>query len=1086
MGDELADSGSGGTAVAESGQIMKDRAEERASETQLETRKYIPRKHLTLEEAGKIIGNSAEGLRAQISQTNGNTNSNGMLTLYESPDGMNFIDRLEFGRWVYSLKSQREKTGVSIARHFTDGTTNPFDTVEYEPRHVIIKDKGEDGKTRVVYEADVETPTAWTDNSITIAAQKYFYNPDRDDWKEKIKTLIGKPFEHSPKHLIGRVSRFFAEWGFRLGYFKSGDDKKAFEDELNFLQIHQMVAFNSPVYFNCGLFEQYGIEGTPGVRFIRDPDTGKVTRNSRGCYTRPQTHACFIKGPEDDLESLMRQVMVEASVFADGSGIGHDLSNIRADGEPLSSGGTASGPISFLQVYDSSAGIIKSGGKTRRAARMTTLKQDHPDIETFVNAKWREDYKALILMKAGITSGLNGEAIQTVSFQNTNLSVRLDDEFFDQIEKDGQIELKYVTTGRVARKISARSLLRQISFGSWRVGDPAVQYESKIQEMHTCPNSGRINSSNPCSEYMFLDDTSCNLNSLNLLAFCDSKGNLDIEKLRHAERIMTIAADIANDAGSYPNEDIARTSPEFRTIGCGYANLGALLMRRGIPYDSDQGRALAAGITALLHAEACRTSAEMAENLGTFVHYDANRVPMLAVMRKHRASIDDIGTLKGIYDSDFTTVSVEGLNAIIDAAKTTMDAAISTGQTSGFRNAQMTVLAPTGTISYLMGCDTTGVEPATSLKIFKLLAGGGSLELVCQEIPNALRNLGYTARNIDEIVGFVDKNGTVIGTPYLSTDHYSIFDTAFSPDNSGRVISFSGHFKMLGATQPFISGAISKTNNLPETATVRDIYDGYVLGHALGLKAVSVFRYNSKPVGVLTFGNNGSAKELTRGEKRDAPHQGDAYHIAVKIGDTTFHINITEYPDGTPAQIFINAAKWGSERGGMLSTLGINLSSMLAYGVPLEEITKKLRQVDHIPNGFTNDPAIKNVKSFEDFLGRFLELHYLGNLEAATNPEKVEISGLRGLRNGAIRANRRIGFDPWDYEQVMKDPETGGFIEEDASDELSRLLAEAEKRRKETMTCSGAPLCPKCGNSMRVKKAGCYDCNCGFDVGSCG
>ncbi len=1013
---------------------------------------YNPTKHLKLEEALEM------GIPPEI------------LTYIPSYklNGTKFIDRLEIGRTIYNpnVKNNYANEGLGIERYFTKEKDDPFKSVgEYEQRRIEIRDY----KGNFIFTLDGEFPKSWNEVSSKVAASKYFFRPNEEEWGRNIEEIIGKPYEYSPIHLFSRVSTFFGEWGQKLGYFKTNEEREIFEDELKFLQINQMGAFNSPVYFNAGLYSKYSIAGSPGLNFVRDYETGKVTKVEEGCYIRPQCHACFIIGPEDNLESILNHGVTEGGIFTNGSGVGHNL-ELRAEGESLSSGGKSSGPMSFFGFYDHLASTIKSGGKTRRAARMTTMRYHHPDIMKFIRGKVREDYKALLLMKAGLEPGFEGEAYTSVKFQNTNLSVRLDDHFFEQLERGGEVELRYIKNHKVAEKISADQMLKEIAFGSWRIGDPAVQYESKIQEYHTCKNSGLINSSNPCSEYMFLDNTSCNLASLNLLKFADKKGNINIERYRKAAAIFTIAQDIANYAGSYPNPKIAAVSPEFGTIGLGYANLGSLVMRRGFAYDSDEGRDLAASLTAILTGESYLTSSKIAKSLGTFVHYEFNKKPMMEVMERHKENLDNIK-----WDKLEVTLK--------ESAYEVWEKVIENGNKHGFRNAQATVLAPTGTIGLLMGCDTTGVEPATGLKITKNLAGGGSLKLVNGEISNALNNLNYNDKEISDILDYIDKNSEAAGAPHLNPDHYTIFDTAFSPNKNGRSIPFQGHIKMLGAVQPFVSGAISKTNNLPETATVKDIYDGYILGHKLGLKAVSVFRYYSKPVSVLSFGEKNIYKELKRGEKREPPQLRFGPKIEVEIGGMTHHINIGEYEDGTVAEIFVNAGKAGSTLTGLYDSFSIGVSTALKTGTDLEKLVEKFVGREFEPKGFTNHPYIRNAKSPFDFAFRWIAVEYLGKTEYADDQTKIDISKLRGIQNGATRIYQRK-IDDWNYKQVINDSELGGFSTVlNNNQEITKLVNKHGNNGKKS---SGIP-CRACGNMMDVVKANCYECsNCHEKVGGCG
>jgi len=1030
---------------------------------------YNPTKHLLLEELVSK-GVSQEAI-SKVSSFGYN--------------GKRFIDRLEIGRAIYDSNGKNGDygNGLAIDRHFTKDIKDPFESVgKYCIRHLEIQ--SDDGD--VIFSIDAEFPESWTENSAKVAASKYFFKPNDAEWQEKIKSVTGKPYEYSPKHLFNRISTFFGNWGQKLGYFASEEDKNIFEDELNYLQINQMLAFNSPVDFNAGLYDVYGITGSPGLNFVRDPKIGEVKKIEDGCYIHPQCHACFIKGPDDNLESILHHVVVEGGIFTNGSGVGHDLSVLRGRGESLSSGGRSSGPMSFFGVYDAVASTIKSGGKTRRAARMTTMKYTHPDIMEFIEAKPREDYKALLLMKAGLSPGFEGEAYTSVKYQNTNLSVRVDDEFFKKIDENGDIELKFVKSGKVAGKINAMNMLKKISHGSWRIGDPAMQYESKIQEMHTCKNSGPINSSNPCSEYMFLDDTSCNLASLNLLKFSDKHGNFDIGTYKKAIKIATIALDIANDAGSYPDEKIAKISSEFRTIGLGYANLGSLIMRKGLAYDSEEGRALAAALTAILTGESYKTSIEMSKKLGSFIHYEFNKEPMLDVMRKHMSSLDDV--MWAHLDDKFKQESYSIWNEVIED-----------GKRFGFRNAQATVLAPTGTIGFLMACDTFGVEPSIALMAQKNLAGGGKLTLVNEEVSNALNNRGYSPEQISDIIDYIKQKNVVDGAPHLNPDHYSIFDTAFTPQKNGRSISFEGHIKMLGVTQPFISGAISKTNNLPETATVKDIYDGYILGHKLGLKALSVYRYNSKPVTVLNFGEENIYKELRRGEKREFPFPtlGIEHEIEIndpELGPTKFHVRTGEFEDGTVGKIFIDCAQAGSSLRGILQNFAIGVSKALTRGVSLDDLVNTYAGQEYAPKGFVRipkkgnlslpHPYIKTTKSIADYIFRMLAIEYQGRTEFATEPDKIEVSKLRGVVNGAIDTYRKNKIDDWDFDQVIKDSELGGFNTVEGGQK--KVIPTKTKPINGIGTRNAGIFCKK-GHLMEIVKSGCWRCpECFEEVGGCG
>ncbi len=1048
----------------------------------MELKSYDKERHIGVQDAYQLVE----------SQNDSNLSSEKLRHAVKSEDirvykfkGQEFLDRLDIGRVYHQTPEKRQ--GLKLERHFTKKGEDPFASVEFGTRDVRIDEYKNGKKTgNIIFEMkDAEFPALWNDNQASVVAQKYFFRPDREEWKEKVRQKTGREHEYSLKHLINRVTHFIADEGFRLGYFATEEDRGIFADELKFLQVNRKLAFNSPVQFNAGIFNEYEIPGSQGIGFWRNPETGKVQKIFGGEQIHPQSHACFIKGPRDDLESIMRHSEHEGAVFSLGSGIGQDIGALRAETEPLSGGGRASGPLSFWEIYDKGAGTIKSGGKSRRAARMSTMRYQHPDIMKFIRSKVGEDKKVLLLMRNGYGGGMDGEAVRTAAFQNTNISVRLDDYFFEQLKKDGEVELKWIKSGEVAGKISAKRMLQEISYGSWRIGDPAVQYESKIQEMHTAKNSGRINSSNPCSEYMFLDDTSCNLNSHNLSAYADEKGNFNTRDFSRGVFISTIAADIFNDSASYPIEDIAMISPEFRTIGVGYAGLGTLLMRRGLAYDSDEGRALAGAITALMTGTVYEASAEMAEKLGTFTHFEFNKRPMIEVMEKHRKNLEDV--LWGNISGDLKEAAYNSWNNVIQR-----------GREVGFRNAQATVLAPTGTISYLLGSEnSTGVEPSLSLLVQKNLAGGGNIFIANDEVPNALNNLGYSKDQIREIINFInekDERGyvrsSVIGAPHLAPDHYSVFATAFGDSKGNGSIPFEGHIKMLAATQPFISGAISKTNNLPENATVKNIYDGFVMGYDLGLKAVAVFRNNSKPTQAVGFGGS-MGKKLERGEKEDLPYSGNSFRQEVKIGGTSLLVEIGEYVDGRPGEVVIESYNATSTMGNLLRVSGVMASDSLKRGVSLEKIVKSWigHKIEEFSGMVTIDepkgphPYIKTALSPLDFVGKLLLLHYKGRTEFSAEPEKVKFEELRGHTHGAFKAYKEMEIDDWDVNQVLNDPELGGFTKKQNGASATKNNGFDKKGNNNDR----GNVCNRCGNLMHQTAPGCFDCkNCGDKVGGCG
>lgn len=1059
-----------------SGSGLESRADFYPSYTRSIISSYDGNRHIALDDARGLINNeNLPALEFDMAV------QRKQIHVYDFK-GIKYVDRLDIGRIFHEVPET--KSGVKLERYFSDGKTNPLDTVgPYEERALRLIDK----KGNLIFDMpDAQFPKSWDSVSAQIVAQKYFFAPSKKEWKDKLFNKIGNVYENSIKHLFTRISNFFADEGAKLGYFASEEDKTIFRDELLYLQINRMMAFNSPVEFNAGIFNEYGITGTPGINYRTNPKTGEVVKIKEGDYIYPQCHACFIKGPRDDLESIANHFVDETAVFASGSGIGQNIGALRGENEKLSGGGKSSGSVSFLKIFDRGAGAIKSGGKSRRAARMTSMKYNHRDILEFIRAKVREDHKALTLMKAGYEAGMDGEAYTTVALQNTNLSVRCDDYFFEQVAKGGEIELRNVIDGKIVNKISADRMLKEIAFGSWRIGDPAVQYSSKINEMHTCKNSGEQQSTNPCAEYLFLDDTSCNLASLNLLRFTDNKGNFNVESYRKAAEITSIALDIANDASSYPIRDIAEISPEFRTIGLGYANAGALLMRRGVAYDSEEGRAFMGGLTAILTGVSYETSSKLAEKMGAFIHFEFNKSSMREVIKKHRSGLENI-----VWEHVPEDIKKEAYRA--------WDSVVEKSLTSSFRNAQATVIAPTGTISFLMGCDTTGIEPSLSLLIGKDLAGGGRVVLVNNEVQNALKNLGYNGKQIKEISDYVREEvkkdeggnsifrGTIRGAPHLNPQHYPIFDTSFGNHEGAGSIEFEGHVRMMGVVQPFVSGAISKTCNVPNKTTVKQIYNSFLFGYKLGLKGLTIFRDGSKPVSAVNFGGKGYL-ELKRGEKKDMPGRRDAYEVEVSVGGAPLHLVVSEYENGTPGQIVFLSYKAGSTLGALLSTSGIQASTALKRGVHLEDVIKGWIGQSFEPNGLVSGhPFIKMASSPLDFAAKFLRLEYLGDLDIAENKEGLTIEKLRGYKNGAIETYKRMGIDEWKFEDMINDAGFGGFAESD-----SRLPIVAVKDKPHITNGNGngnakGKTCNICGNLMNQTSSNCYECkSCGDKIGGCG
>src|SRR3954463_12976103 len=811
--------------------------------------------------------------------------------------------------------------GLTVERRFTEAGVNPFSTVEWEIRSAEVGTFKQD---------EIEFPTSWSQNATNIVAQKYFRG--RIDSPER---------ESSVKQMIGRVSGTIADWGRELGYFETDADADAFHDELTWILLHQHAAFNSPVWFNVG-FEEH-----------------------------PQCSACFILSVEDSLKSILDWNTKEGMIFRGGSGSGINLSNIRSAKEHLSKGGLASGPVSFMRGADSWAGTIKSGGKTRRAAKMVVLDIDHPDIVEFIWCKAREEEKAAALRDAGFDMSIDGDGFTSIQYQNANNSVRVNDEFMKAAEAGEEWHTTARVDGSTVGTYDARDLLGQISEAAWRCADPGVQYDTTINDWHTCPASGRINASNPCSEYMHVDDSACNLASINLLKFRKADGTLDAEKFAHDVDDVLLAQEIVVGPSSYPTEEIGVNARAFRQLGLGYANLGALLMANGLPYDSDEGRAMAAAITALMTGRAYRRSAETAAAIGPYERYEENREPHNKVMRMHREEA---------YKVDGLLTDPE----LVRAARVAWDEAVQLGEQHGYRNAQATVLAPTGTISFLMDCDTTGIEPDFSLVKFKELVGGGRMTIVNRTVPLALETLGYSPEEIDQIVAFVDENGKIIGAPGLKDEHLPVFDVAVGE----RAISHMGHIKMMGATQPFISGAISKTVNMPEESTVGDIADAYLQAWQLGVKALAIYRDGSKTAQALrTDAQKGkkapadaAADEPVepRPMRRKMPKERQSITHKFAIAGHEGYITAGMYEDGTLGQIFLtDIGKEGSTLRGMMNAFATSISIALQYGVPLETLVRKFAYMRFDPEGMTTNPEIPFAKSMPDYIMRWLASRFL-------------------------------------------------------------------------------------------------------------
>ena len=841
--------------------------------------------------------------------------------------------------------------GLAIERRFSSPDVHPFDEVEWENRHALIGDP----EDPAFEQREVEFPKSWSQNATNIVAQKYFRGQLGTEQRER-----------SVKQMIGRVAGTIAAWGREGGYFASSDDGDAFEAELTSILLHQKAAFNSPVWFNVG-FEE-----------------------------RPQCSACFILSVEDTMESILDWNTKEGMIFRGGSGSGINLSNIRSSVEPLSKGGLASGPVSFMRGADAWAGTIKSGGKTRRAAKMVVLNVDHPDIERFIWCKADEEKKAAALRDAGFDMRLDSDSFHSIQYQNANNSVRVSDEFMQAVEAGGQWELLARTTGEPTEKLEARDLMNQIADAAWRCADPGVQYDTTINRWHTCPESGRINASNPCSEYMHVDDSACNLASLNLMRFRREDGTFDVDDFMHAVDIVLLAQEIVVGFSSYPTEGIARNANAFRQLGLGYANLGALLMSDGLPYDSDQGRAVGAAITALMTGRAYRRSAEIAAAIGPYDEYELNREPHNDVMRMHRDAA---------YEIDGSLVE----DGLLHAARHEWDDAVALGEQHGYRNAQATVLAPTGTISFLMDCDTTGIEPDFSLVKFKELVGGGQMTIVNRSVPLALRTLGYSESQIEQIEAHVNENGTIIGAPELADEHLPVFDVAVGE----RAISHTGHIDMMAATQPFISGAISKTVNLPQSAKVEDIADAYARGWKGGLKALAIYRDGSKTAQALRTDAQEEveaaveeevAKRLP--ERRKMPRERESITHKFSIAGHEGYITAGKYEDGTVGEIFLtDIGKEGSTLRGMMNAFATAVSIGLQYGVPLEVFVKKFSHMRFDPEGITSNPEIPFAKSMPDYIMRWVASRFIDD------PDYLEDLGIMTHDVRARKEAQDAGLD---------------------------------------------------------------------------
>jgi len=911
---------------------------------------------------------------------------------------------------------------LGIKRYFTNPGTHPYDEIAWERRSAGIT--GEGGQSYFEQD-DIEVPKAWSQLATNVVASKYF------------RGALGSPErEHSVRQIIDRVVLTIRKWGEDEGYFTDSNEADSFEAELMHLLVNQKVAFNSPVWFNVG------------------------TRDE------PQCSACFILSVEDTMDSILAWISKEGRIFKGGSGSGLNLSNLRSSKELLSGGGTASGPVSFMRGADACAGAIKSGGTTRRAAKMVVLNCDHPDIVEFVNCKAEEEKKAWALGEMGYDMGINGEAWQSIQFQNANNSVRVTDEFMYASEANGDWHLRAVTTGETLETVKARDLLRDIAEAAWVCGDPGMQYDTTINRWHTCPNTGRINASNPCSEYMHIDDSACNLASFNLMKFVADDGEFRVDDFRQAVDVTITAMDIIVARSGYPTEGIAANARAFRQLGIGYANLGALIMSKGLPYDSDAGRSYAAAITALMTGRAYEQSTRLAERMGPFDGYEKNAQPMQGVLRMHQRAVEDV---RGDLVSD---------EPLLAAARDAWAAAVDRAALHGVRNAQASVLAPTGTIGFMMDCDTTGVEPDIALVKYKKLVGGGVMKIVNNTVPSALAKLGYDASQIDAIVSFIDEHETIEGAPGLEDEHLAVFDCAFTPLNGTRSIHYRGHILMMGAVQPFISGAISKTVNMPNEATPEEIMAAYILAWKSGVKALAIYRDGSKRTQPLSTGKSETpaaqlaAAASAHPARRRMPDTREAITHHFSIAGHDGYITAGKYEDGSPGEVFIKMAKQGSTVAGLVDSLAICVSMALQHGVPLEILVDKLSHTRFEPAGFTPNPEIPMAKSIVDYVVRWLGSKFL------TEEQKREV----GILTPGARAEA-VGLTV--VEDATDDAPSAKVIELPVAQTQGQTSLELPPTRggKYTFKQTDGAICGSCGWTM-IRSGTCYKCeNCGSTSG---
>jgi ribonucleoside-diphosphate reductase alpha chain len=900
-----------------------------------------------------------------------------------------------------------ETASLAVRRYFTIPGRDPFDEIEWETRDAFIP-----GKDKPVFDQkDVEFPKFWSQTATNIVAQKYFRG-----------RMTSPERERSVRQMIGRVVDTISAWGRKDGYFATEEEADTFEAELKAILVNQLASFNSPVWFNVG-FEE-----------------------------KPQCSACFILSIDDSMESILDWIRREGVIFRGGSGSGVNLSKLRSSKEQLSKGGYASGPVSFMRGADASAGTIKSGGKTRRAAKMVVLDVDHPDVEEFIWCKAHEERKARVLEQAGYDMSLDSPDWASIQYQNANNSVRVTDAFMEAVESDADWNLTARTDGAVVDTVKSKQLLKQIADAAWQCADPGVQYDTTINNWHTLPNTSRINASNPCSEYMSIDDSACNLASLNLMKFRREDGELDVEAFAHAVDVMFLAQEILVGNSSYPTPEIEANAKAYRQLGLGYANLGALLMARGLPYDSEEGRAYAAAITGLMTGRAYRKSAEIAGRMGPFAGYKGNAAAMIGVMAQHRAAVGNIQG-SGSVPSD-----------LLSACRQAWDDVLNIGEVHGYRNAQATVLAPTGTISFMMDCDTTGVEPDFSLVKSKKLVGGGEITIVNKSVPMALEKLGYAPAEVEEMVAFVDERNTVVSAPFMKAEHYPVFDCAVGD----RAIHYMGHVKMMGAVQPFISGAISKTVNLPETVTVEEVAQLFVESWRLGVKAIAIYRDNCKVAQPLSGKKEDGAQTtlvsalppapLT--QRRRLPDDRTEVGRKFRVGEYEGYIHVGLFDDGTPGDIFVDIAKEGTTLAGLMNSFMISVSLGLQYGVPLEVYVSKFAHMRFEPSGMTNDPDIRVAKSIVDYVFRWMGKRFLS----------VEQQEEIGIMSAEVRARLAESYRNGGDAAVAAAPTVPVEAAPPGQTALFNAFEDAQE-------------CAKCGGRM-VRTGSCYTCrDCGTNTG---